>query len=120
MNLGKVQRNIFILKITNFYIKKNKQINPNSKKNNYIEELYKVPTVSELNKFLYKFHIENFHSNAKDTIHFFDINKIGFYGLNTIINDYISNCPVCVQYSKTVHRVDPLKTIKVEGPNIRH
>ena len=116
----KSTKNIFFLKITNFYIKKIKQINPNSKKINYIEELYKVPTVSELNKFFYKFHVENFHCNAKDTIHFFDINKIGFYGLNTIINDYISNYPVCVQYSKTVHRVDPLKTIKVEGPNIRH
>ena len=116
----KSTKNIFFLKITNFYIKKIKQINPNSKKINYIEELYKVPTVSELNKFLYKFHIENAHCNSKDTNHFFDINKIGFYGLNIIINDYISNCPVCVQYSKTVHRVDPLKTIKVEGPNIRH
>ena len=30
----------------------------------------------------------------------FKENNIGFYGINSIIEDYVSNCPICVQTSK--------------------
>ena len=32
----------------------------------------------------------------------------------------MSNCPVCVQSSRTLHRVDPVKAISVDDPNIRY
>ena len=33
---------------------------------------------------------------------------------------YINNCPVCVQASRTVHRLDPIHPIVVNGPDIRY
>ena len=45
---------------------------------------------------------------------------IGYYGLNSLIEQYVGNCPVCVQTSKTQHRLDPVKSININGPNCRY
>ena len=34
--------------------------------------------------------------------------------------EYVNNCPVCVQSSRTIHRTNPVKSINVNGPNIRY
>ena len=39
-----------------------------------------------------------------DEQNFFKDNNIGFYGLNNLIEEYVANCPVCVQIGKTIHR----------------
>jgi hypothetical protein len=76
--------------------------------------------VLELNKKLYKYHAGYFNYNYKDVQDLFKQNNIGYYGLNSLIEEYVSNCPVCVQSSRTVHRTDPVKSINVNGPNIRY
>lgn len=80
----------------------------------------RVPTVAELNEKLYEYHAEHFHCNYKDVQDLFKQNNIGYYGLNSLIEEYVSNCPVCVQSSRTVHRTDPVKSININGPNIRY
>ena len=80
----------------------------------------KVPTVNELNEKLYEYHALKFHCNYKDVQELFKQNNIGYYGLNSLIEEYISNCPVCVQSSRTIHRIDPVKSINVDGPNVRY
>jgi len=42
---------------------------------------------------------------------------MNFYGFQTIIQQYVKNCPVTVQNMKTVHHKDPVKPINVDGPN---
>ena len=79
-----------------------------------------VPTVKELNNYLYEFHCNNFHCNEKDLIQIFKDNKINFYGLQSLIQEYVYKCPVCTQNTKTVHREEPVKAISVEGPNQRY
>jgi hypothetical protein len=86
----------------------------------YVDDFYLVPTVKELNKYLYDYHIKNFHCNYKDTMHFFKSNKIRYYGIEQIIIDYIANCPVCVQSSRIIHREEPVKSLSVDGPNIHY
>ena len=54
----------------------------------------------------------------KDVQELFKQNNIEYYGLNSLIEEYISNCPVCVQSSRTIHRIDPVKSINVDGPNV--
>jgi len=46
--------------------------------------------------------------------------KIGFYGITNLIEDYVSNCPVCVQTTKIIHRTEPVKSLSVNGPNYRY
>ena len=82
--------------------------------------ILKVPTVKELNEKLYEYHADNFHCNYKEVQNKFKQNKIGYYGINSLIEEYISNCTVCVQSSRTIHRKDPVKSIDIEGPNIRY
>ena len=101
------------------YIKYIKEKDTNGLLKEKLIEL-KVPTVKELNLKLYEYHCENFHCNYKDVQKKFIDNNIGFYGLNSLIEEYVSNCPVCVQNSKTVHRMDPVKAINVDGPNQRY
>ena len=102
------------------YIRSYKEKDKLTKK--IIETKYelRVPTVSELNEKLYEYHAEHFHCNYKDVQDLFKQNKIGFYGLNSLIEEYVSNCPVCVQSSRTIHRTDQVKSINVNGPNIRY
>ena len=80
----------------------------------------RVPTVAELNEKLYEYHAEHFHCNYKDVQDLFKQNKIGYYGLNSLIEEYVSNCPEYVQSSRTVHRIDPVQSINVNEPNIRY
>lgn len=37
--------------------------------------------------------------------------------LDKILENYVSQCPICAQNSKTIHRLAPVKPIIVEGPN---
>ena len=46
--------------------------------------------------------------------------NIEYYGLNSLFEEYISNCPLCIQSSRTIHRIDPVKSINVDGPNVRY
>ena len=80
----------------------------------------RVPTVAELNEKLYVYHAEHFHCNYKDVQDLFKQNNIGYYGLISLIEEYVNNCPVYVQSSRTIHRTDPVKSINVNGPNIRY
>ena len=82
--------------------------------------MFTVPTVELLNKKLYEYHVQNFHCNYKDTQSFFKVNKIGFLGINKIIEDYVHDCPVYAQTSRTIHRQEPDKYIQVNGPNTRY
>ena len=79
-----------------------------------------VPTIVELNEKLFDYHCNNFHCNEKDLIQIFKNNNMNFYGLQTIIQEYVKSCPVCVQNMKTVHRKEPVKPINVDGPNKRY
>ena len=79
-----------------------------------------MPTVAELNEKLYEYHAEHFHCNYKDVQDLFKQNNIGYYGLNSLIEEYVNNCPVCFQSSRTIHRTNPVKSINVNGPNIRY
>jgi len=45
---------------------------------------------------------------------------MGIFGLNSYIEDYVCNFPVCVQSSRNIHRIDSVKSINVNGPNIRY
>ena len=46
--------------------------------------------------------------------------NIEYYGFNSLFEEYISNCPLCIQSSRTIHRIDPVKSINVDVPNIRY
>ncbi len=45
---------------------------------------------------------------------------IGFYGIDSIFEEYVNNCPVCVQSSRTIHRLDPVRSIPINGPDYRY
>ena len=121
------------------YIKKIKNDKTNKFESKF--EHLRVPTINQLNEKLYEFHALNFSVNESEVINMFLNNKIGFYGLNVIIEEYISNCPACVQSSWTMHRLDLinliffktylklpltclkkyyLKSVIVDGPNFRY
>lgn len=53
------------------------------------EELFLVPTTDILNQLLYKFHTFSIHSNFKELKAIFYKNKVGFLGLDSIIQEYI-------------------------------
>ena len=80
----------------------------------------RLPTVKELNLKLYEYNCKNFHCNYIDVQDKFFGNNIGFYGLNSVIEEYANNCPACVQNSKTFHRMEPVKAINVDGPNQKY
>ena len=82
-----------------------------------IKEEYYVPTVEELNTLLYKFHTKTIHSNHKEMIRQFNNEKIGFPGLEILLEEYVNNCPVCTQNSRVKRREDPIKSIEFNGPD---
>ena len=50
-----------------------------------------VPKIVELNEKLF-----DYHYNEKDLIKIFKNNNINFYGLQTIIQEYVKSCPSCL------------------------
>ena len=56
----------------------------------------------------------------KDVKDSFKNNKIGFYGINEIIEEYIPNCPVCAQNCKTIHRLYPIISIDIMCSKVRY
>ena len=50
----------------------------------------------------------------------FKTNKIGYYELNSIIEKYVSDYPKYIRSSRTINRIIPIKTINIEGPNLRY
>ena len=102
------------------YIRYITKKDPITKKNTKVKLNLKVPTVKELNLKLYELHAGQFHCNYIDVQDSFKRNNIGFYGINEIIEEYISNCPVCAHSCKTIHRLDPVRSIDIMGPNVRY
>ena len=47
----------------------------------------------------------------------FNKEKIGFPGLESLLEEYVNNCPVCSQTSRAKRREDPLKSIEFNGPD---
>ena len=45
----------------------------------------------------------------------FLINRIWFIGLDKILENYVSEYPIFSQTSKSIHRIDPIKPILVNG-----
>ena len=76
--------------------------------------------VEELNNLLFKFHVNSCHSNYKELKDQFNKNKIGYIGIDQLLQDYVRYCPVCCQTSKDLKRNDPIKTIEDEGPDSRY
>ena len=107
-----IYNNLYYKKISKY---KNKENKIKSK-----EEIFLVPTTDDLNQLLYKYHTSSLHSNYKELKAIFYKATIGFLGLDTIIQEYIKNCPICVQTGRTIHRMDPIHPIIVEGPDIRY
>lgn len=79
-----------------------------------------VPTVKEMNELLYEFHVNQFNCNYRVVQNSFKKAKIDFYGINEIIEEYVSNCQICAQSSKTLNRQDPIKSIDILGLNMRY
>ena len=50
-----------------------------------------APKIVELNETLF-----DYHCNEKDLIKIFQNNNINFYGLQTIIQEYVKSCPSCL------------------------
>ena len=82
-----------------YYLKNTKHKNSDNK---YIinKEEYFVPTIDQLNKLLYEYHVKTIHSNYKEMKRLFNKEKIGFPGLESLLEEYINNCPVCSQTSR--------------------
>ena len=78
-----------------YYIKKTKIKNNIGKLDLILEEIL-VLTVEEINNMLYEYHTDTCHGNYKKLKKKFNENKIGYIGIDNIIQDYVSNCPVCI------------------------
>ena len=61
-------------------------------------ENFKVPTVKELNNLLYEYHTKTCHANYKELKNCFYTDKIGFKGIDYLVQEYINNCPVCEKH----------------------
>ena len=79
-----------------------------------------MPKLTELNNLLYDLYANQFHCNYSIVQNNLKEKGIGYYGLNSLIEEYVGNCPVCVQTSRTQHRLDPVKSININGPNYRY
>ncbi len=44
---------------------------------------------------------------------------MGYQGLDSLLQEYIKNCPICVQTGPSEHRF-PIHPIFVDGPDIRY
>ena len=111
--------NIITLKMIIYIIKKSKIKNKEGKWESHIVDLL-VPKVEELNNLLFKYHTNSCHSNYKELKHQFNKNKIGYIGIDVLLEDYVRDCPVCCQTSKDLKRMDPIKSIEVESPDSRY
>ena len=47
----------------------------------------RLPNVAELNKKLYEYYAEYFHCNYRDVQDLFKQNNMGYYGLNSLIEE---------------------------------
>ena len=56
----------------------------------------------------------------RDVQELFKQNNIEYYLLNSLFEEYISNCPLRVQSSRTIHRIYPVKSINVDGANAKY
>lgn len=107
-NIKKSCKNYRIKDDKLFYKKTFKFKNNIGKWGNKFVDLY-VPTIIELNEYLFKYHIQSCHANYKELKYLFNKNNIGFIGIDNIIENYVSSCPVCCQSSKDIKRKDPVK-----------
>lgn len=99
-----------------YYIKKTKIKNNIGKLDLILEEIL-VLTVEEINNMLYEYHTDTCHGNYKKLKKKFNENKIGYIGIDNIIQDYVSNCPVCIQISRSILRENPIKSLNADGPD---
>jgi len=76
-----------------------------------------VPTIKQLNKLLYDFHTNIIHSNYKEMKRLFNKQKIGFPGLESLLKEYVNNCPICNWNSRVKRREDRVKSIEFNGPD---
>ena len=76
----------------------------------FTEEFY-IPKIEEL---------KTCHGNYKDLKNLFYEKKIGYLGFDSILQQYVNQCSVCIQTSRTIHRLDPIIPINVEGPDFRY
>ena len=83
-----------------FYFLKTELFDSKTESYNYNTFYYEVPIITVLNNKLYESHCNIFYYNKKGLIKAFKDNNIFFYGLTTLIKEYISNCPICVQTIK--------------------
>ena len=74
-----------------------------------------------LNDLLYKYHTLTSHANFKILKEKFYKNKIGFFGLDTILLNYIKNCVDCAKM-KIIEKSKREKTITIlsHGPRDRY
>ena len=113
----RVCNNYLIKEGNKLYYLKNTKHKTTDNKFIIIKEEYYVPTVEELNILLYKFHTKTIHSNYKEMIRQFNNEKIGFPGLEILLEEYVNNCQVCTQNSRVKRREDPIKSIEFNGPD---
>ena len=127
MNKIKNLKTAFRKKANKYFINDNKELlyknKIKCKVNNKIItkiENFKVPTLKVLNNLLYVYHTKTCHANYKELKNYFYADKICFKGLDYLVQEYINNCPVCVQTSLTIYRLNPIHPIIVNGPDIRY
>ena len=110
----------YFIKDNKLYYKRAIKIKNQKNKWDIIKVDFYVPTVAELNSLLYKYHVKNCHSNYKELKEEFYKNKIGFIGIDLLLQEYVTNCPVCCQNSHNSKRNDPVKSINIDGPDYRY
>ena len=118
-NFKKCCKNYFI-KDDNLYYKKTSKFKNKDRKWESKKIDILVPKVDELNKLLFKFHVDSCHSNYKELKNLFYQNNIGFIGMDQLLEEYVRNCPLCCQTSRDLIRKDPIKSLEVEGPDARY
>ena len=111
-NYKKCGKHYYIKNDNLYYQKKNKFKNYYDKWESKIINLL-VPKVDELNNLLFKFHVNICHSNYKELKNLFNKNKIGFIGIDELLEEYVRNCPICCLTSRNLKRKDPIKSIEV-------
>ena len=116
----KSAKNYYLDQKNNLFYKKT--IKYKNKENKFITKIenFFVPTCEQLNQLLYKYHTSSCDANYKILKAIFYKNKIGYLGLDALLQDYIKNFPICVQKGKSEHRLDPIHPIAVPGPDIRN
>ena len=73
----------------------------------------KVPTKDELNQLLYNLHANQFHCNYSVVQRIFKQKGIRYYGINSLIDVNVGNCPLCVKTSRTIYTLDSVKSINI-------